>query len=171
MELYDTNGDGNVAGDELEKAPALKAALPRLDTNGDKGVSADEVADRVRAWQHAGIGLMSFGFTVTLDGNPLPDAVVTFEPEAFLGDEIQAASATTNQLGGSSATIPKEDRPDPSYPPGMQLGLYTVKVSKIVNGKESIPAKYNEATVFGQEVAQDVPEIANKRVVFAIETK
>src|SRR5262245_76907 len=44
MQQYDTNGDGVVNGEELEKAPGLKAALPRLDSNGDKGISADEVA-------------------------------------------------------------------------------------------------------------------------------
>jgi hypothetical protein len=41
MEMYDENGDGQVAGDELEKAPGLKAALPRMDTNTDKAVTAD----------------------------------------------------------------------------------------------------------------------------------
>ena len=39
---YDTNGDGKVAGEELDKAPGLKAALPRMDSNGDNAVSADE---------------------------------------------------------------------------------------------------------------------------------
>jgi hypothetical protein len=170
MEQYDTNGDDTVAGDELDKAPGLKAALPRLDTNGDKAVSADEVAARIGLWKEMGIGLMSFGFRVTLNGRELPDATVTFEPEGFLGEDIKSASTTTNALGGGSATIAKEDRPDPTYPPGMQLGLYKVKISKLVGGKETIPARYNESTIFGQEVAQDVPEIANKRVVYAIET-
>src|SRR5690349_10959169 len=42
MEQYDTNKDGKVAGDELEKAPSLKAALKNLDTDGDGAVSAEE---------------------------------------------------------------------------------------------------------------------------------
>jgi hypothetical protein len=171
IELCDASGDGTASADELEKAPSLKSALKRLDTNGDGAVSPDEVADRIDKWQEIGIGVMSFGFTVTLNGSPLTDALVTFEPEGFLGDEFKAASGTTNRYGGGSATIAKEDRPDATYPPGMQLGFYRVKVSKQVNGKETIPAKYNEATVLGQEVAPDVPEILNNRVVYALTTK
>src|ERR1700755_12959 len=83
MEQYDTNGDGKVAGDELEKAPSLKAALPRLDSNGDGAVSADEVAARVNAWKDMQTGMTSFSCRVTLDGQPLPGAKVTLEPEAF----------------------------------------------------------------------------------------
>jgi hypothetical protein len=171
MEIYDTDGDGRVAGAELEKAPGLKAALPRLDSNSDNAVTADEVAARVEAWKRAGIGLMSFGFTVTLNGSPLSGATVRFEPEPFLGDEIKSATTTTNHLGGGSATIAKEDRPDPSFPPGMQLGLYKVKISKMNGGKETIPAAYNENTILGQEVAQDVSEIANNRVVYALQSR
>ena len=53
----------------------------------------------------------------------------------------------------------------------MHLGFYKVKISKRVNGKETIPAKYNEATLLGQEVAPDVPKILNNRVVYALTTK
>ena len=168
MDQYDTNGDGQVAGAELEKAPGLKAALRRLDSNGDEAVDADEVAERVKAWQAAGIGLMSFGFTVTLNGSRLANADVTFEPEEFLGDNVKPASGTTNSYGGGSPTIAPQDRPDPTWPSGMQLGLYKVKISKVIGGNETIPARYNEATVLAQEVAQDVSEIANNRVVFAL---
>lgn len=171
MEYYDTNGDGNVAGDELEKAPGLKAALPRLDTNGDGAVNADEVAARVGVWQDMGTGLMSFVFKVTLDGKPLETASVTFEPEAFLGDEIKPASCTTDFVGMGGATIPKDQRPDPTTPPGMHLGLYKVKISKVVGGKETVPRKYNEDTILGQECAPDVSEIANNRVVYTLTSK
>jgi hypothetical protein len=168
---YDTNGDGVVGGAELEKAPGLKAALPRMDANQDKAVDADEVAARIGQWQEAGIGLMSFGFRVTLDGSPLADALVTFEPEEFLGDDVKPASCTTTSAGVGGATILEADRPDSTWPAGMQHGIYKVKISKVVGGKETIPAKYNEATVLGQEVAQDVDEIANRRVVYALSTK
>jgi len=170
MELYDTNGDGQVAGDELEKAPGLRAALPRLDTDGDGGVTADEVAARVEQWQNAGVGLISFSFTAKLNGSPLSDAVVTFEPETFLGDDVKPARCTTSSAGVGGPTIAKQDLPDPTWPPGMQHGVYKVKVSKIVDGRETIPAKFNEATVLGQEVAQDVPEIGSRRVVYALST-
>jgi hypothetical protein len=171
MEMYDTNGDGKVAGDELEKAPGLNAALKRLDTNGDKGVSADEVTERVKLWQAMKTGLVSFSFTATLDGRPLEGAVVTFEPEAFLGDAIKQAVATTDGFGSGGPTVPKELRVDSDTPPGVAYGLYQVKISKMVDGKETIPSKYNEQTTLGQEVMHDVPEIANRRVAFTLTTK
>src|SRR6476646_2596949 len=99
MEEYDTNHDGKVSGDELEKAPGLKAALPRLDTDGDGAVSADEVAARVNAWKEMKDGMTSVACHVTLDGQPLADAKVTLEPESFLGDEIKTAFATTSKFG------------------------------------------------------------------------
>jgi hypothetical protein len=171
MEMYDTNHDGIVSGEELEHAPALKAAMQRLDTNGDKGVSADEVAARVAEWKRQGIGLINFSFRVTLDGSPLGGATVTFEPEAFLGTEVKPASCVTNANGDGGATIAKEDRPDPKSPPGMNLALYKVKFSKMVNGKETIPAKYNSATIVGQEAAADVPDIVSHTVTYALTSK
>ena len=171
IEMYDKNGDGLVSGDELEHAPTFKSALKRLDTNGDKAVSAEEVTARIQHWQKMRTGLMGFGFAVTLDGRPLEGATVTFEPESFLGNEIQRAVATTDMFGTGGPSIPKELRPDPSTPPGIQFGLYRVKISKIVNGKELIPRKYNEETILGQEAAPDVSEIANRRVVFALSNK
>ena len=171
MEIYDSDGDGRVAGDELEQAPSLKAALSRLDTDGDKAVSADELAARVESWQATKAGLMSFSFTVTLDGSPLAGATVTFEPEPFLGDDIKAATCITSDYGGGGAAIPRELRPDPTSPPGMHLGLYQVKISKVVGGKQLIPRKYNEETILGQEVSYDVPEIAGNRVLYALTSK
>jgi hypothetical protein len=169
--MYDKNGDGIISGDELVQAPGLKAAMPRLDTNGDKGVSAEEVTARVKAWQSMRTGLTSFAFMVTLDGSPLADASVTFEPEPFLGEEVKPASCVTSQSGTGGATIAKEDRPSATTPPGMYLGLYQVKVSKKVNGKEIIPAKYNEATILGQEVAPDVPDVGTNRVVYTLTSR
>ena len=171
IETYDKNGDGIVSGDELDQAPALKAALQRLDTDGDKAITADEVMARVKVWQGMRTGLTSFEFAATMDGSPLTEATVTFEPEGFLGDQIKAATATTNVYGRGMATIPKDQRPDPTWPPGMHIALYRVKISKVVNGKETIPAKYNTNTILGQEAALDVAEIANRHVVYALSSK
>jgi hypothetical protein len=171
MEHYDTNGDGKVAGDELENAPSLKAALPRMDTNGDNAITAAEVAARVGVWKGTGTGIMAFSFIVTLDGAPLADANVTFVPDPCLGEDVKQATCTTNMFGKGVGTIAKQDLPDPTYPGGMQLGIYTVRISKLVGGKETIPAKYNEQTILGQEVSPDVPEIGSQRVIYALSTK
>jgi hypothetical protein len=75
-------------------------------------------------------------------------------------------------FGSGGPSIPKELRPDPkTTPPGIQVGLYRVKISKMVGGKETIPRKYNDQTTLGQEAALDVPEIANRRVIYSLTTK
>ncbi len=171
MEQYDTNSDGIVAGDELEKAPGLKAALATMDGNGDKGISAEEVAARINQWKEQKTGVTFFSYLVTLDGKPLEGANVLFEPESFLGDEIKTAIGETAIGGSGGASIPKAERPTPTSPPGMHLGLYKVKISKLVNGKEIVPPKYNEQTILGQELAGDVPEIRGGGAAYALSTK
>jgi hypothetical protein len=170
MDQYDTNHDGKVDGEELEKAPALKAALPRLDTNADGAVDADEVAARVNAWKAMQTGMTTAACHVTLDGQPLVGAKVTLEPEAFLGDEIKPAFATTDQFGSAAPNIPKDQRPDPKLPGGAHFGLYKVRISKIVNGKETIPARYNTETILGQEVSYDDPGMKSNNILYALKT-
>jgi hypothetical protein len=170
LEMYDKNHDGLIAGDELDQAPALKEALPRLDTNGDKAVSADEITARVKAWQATQIGLASIRCHVSLDGEPLPGATVTFEPEPFLGTEIKPAVGISNPFGDAAPVIPKEQRSDPSEGSGAHLGLYKVRISKVVNGKETIPSRYNTDTILGQEVAYDDPAIQRMSMNFALKS-
>ena len=170
MEQYDANHDGKVSGDELDKAPALKAALPRLDTDGDGGVSADEITARINAWKADGSAMINVPAKVTLDGQPLAGATVTFEPEAFLGDQIKTAFATSGASGQVSPTVPKDQRSDPTFPGTPSLGLYKVRISKVVNGKETIPARYNTETILGQEVSQDDPGMKSMNVVFALKS-
>ena len=166
MELYDTNGDGKVVGDELDKAPGLKAAMATLDADQDGKVAAEEIAARIHSWQASEIGVAAIYCTVNMDGQPLVGATVTFEPESFLGDGLQAGISTTDDFGGAYPTIPKEERPMADMPPGLRLGFYRVKVSKKVNGKETIPAVYNTKTILGQEVAPDDPAIINRKIRF-----
>lgn len=171
MEIYDTDGDGFVAGEELENAAGLRATLRSLDTDGDGKVSEAEVAERVRAWDKMQIGMMNFDALFLMDGKPLAEAKVTFDPEEFLGGVVQAGLGETDMGGGLRPRVPKENRPTPDSPPGMQAGIYKVRVSKIVDGEETIPAKYNTETIFGQEVSKDNWEINNRRVIFKLKSK
>jgi hypothetical protein len=41
---------------------------------------------------------------------------------------------------------------DGEYMPGLQCGLYKIKVSKAGTGGEELPAKYNAQTTLGREV-------------------
>jgi hypothetical protein len=117
-----------------------------------------------------GTGMTALRCTVTLDGRPLPGAKVVFEPEPFLGDEIKTAFSNTNEFGDAGPSIPPEDRPAPNLPGGINFGLYKVRITKDVNGKESLPAIYNTDTTLGYEVAYDDPGMMSNNIVFALKS-
>lgn len=169
LEQYDGDGDGTIAGTELDEVPGIKAALETIDTDGNGQVTEEEIASRIRSWQETGAGLMSLRCEVIYNGQPLSEATVTFEPEPFLGEEMKTAVDETNLFGKASPSIPKENRPSPEAPSGLQLGLYRVKVSKTVDGEETIPAKYNTETTLGQQVALDEPDVLRQRIVFNLQ--
>jgi hypothetical protein len=104
---------------------------------------------------------------VTRGGKPLTGALVTFEPEEFLGDDIRAASGEVAATGLAMLSIPKESRPRADYPAGVQLGLYKVKIT-LPGDEQRIPARYNTHTTLGQEVSYDDPSILNNRVRFEL---
>jgi hypothetical protein len=164
IELFDANHDGLIGGKELDSCPSLKASMATLDSNQDGSVAESEIADRIRSWQASRAGLSSILCYVTMDGQPLADAEVTFQPAEFLVDVIEPAVGKSNIYGVASPSIPKEKRPSPDMPPGLRLGFYNVIVSKLENGKETIPARYNTATTLGQQVANDDPAILKHRV-------
>lgn len=170
MELYDKDGDSKVAGAELDQAPALKAAMATLDTDGDKGVSAAEITARVKSWQANPAALTAIKAKVTLDGQPLGGAEVVFDPDPSLGSDIKAAKGTTSMYGDVNPVIPPEDRPSPNSPGGIQLGLYTVRITKNMNGKETLPARYNTHSTLGQEIAYDDAAFKNRSIAFALKS-
>lgn len=171
MELYDKDGDGFIAAAELDAVPGIKAAMETVDADKDGKASESEISDRIAAWQDTGIGVVLISATFKLDGKPLTNAEVTLEPESFLGGDIQAGVGEIDSAGSALISIPKEKRPAKDTPPGVQLGFYRVKVSKMANGQETIPAKYNAETTLGQQVSPDDPAIAGQRVRFELSTK
>ncbi len=170
MEEYDTNHDGAVAGDELDRAPGLNAARATIDTNGDGQISAEEVANRVRVWQDEDAGLTNLRCVVRMNGRPLEGAEVVFEPEAFLGDGIETAKGTVSAQGSASISIPKAERPTPGTPPGLRLGLYKVTISRMLGGKETVPARYNVKTTLGQEVCLSALASTRGEVLFDLKS-
>ncbi|MEN6450865.1 MAG: hypothetical protein ABFC96_10265 [Thermoguttaceae bacterium] len=149
IELYDENKDGKLSGAELDKCPGLKAALARVDPSGAGEVTAAMITKRIQAWQASHLGRMAFACWVTRNGQPLKDAVVTFVPEKFLGDQMQTATGMTSEPGRAMISVPVSG----SEPQGLPPGFYRVEITK---PGDSIPAKYNSETIFGQEVAIDV---------------
>ncbi len=170
LEAYDTDRDGRIAGAELDATPALKSALTRLDANHDGGVSADEIAARVKAWKGMVTGLAAIRCHVTLDGKPVANATVTLTPEPFLGESVRPASGATNQYGDAAPTVAEDDKPAPNLPGGVHLGLYTVSISKLANGKESIPRAYHTPSRLGVEVSYDEPGIRDNNLAFRLKS-
>ena len=150
MEMYDANKDGKIAGEELDKCPAMKSAIAQIDPSGVKEVTAEKVTARVQAWQASKLGRMSLSCTVTHNGKPLEGAAVNFVPEKFLGENIQTATGKTDANGVAMLSVPVVA--DSKDPPGVAPGLYRVEITK---PGDKIPAKYNTETTLGQEVAID----------------
>jgi hypothetical protein len=153
VKQYDSNGDATIDGKELESAPSLRFSLDRIDTNGDKRIVSEEIARFAQKhWVDSPVGIVRVQCVVNLKGRPLDGAIVTLEPEDFMQGVVNPASGVTR--GGTAAIdLSDENRPHPNAH-GAQAGLYLVRISKIVNGKETIPGKYNEQTVLGCEVAR-----------------
>lgn len=159
---YDANSDGAIAGDELNKVPALKASLKRVDKNKDGKVTADEISERIASWQKSGIGLTRAVAWVRQSGQPVSDVEVTFVPEEFLGSNFKSASGTTDSGGSTHLSI--SAKPDER---GIQLGYFRVQLSKKDrDGKETLPARFNTESEFGAEIAPDDPDLA--RITFDI---
>jgi hypothetical protein len=150
---YDKNGDAAIDGKELESAPSLRFSLDRIDTNRDKRIVPEEIARFAQKhWVDSPVGIVRVQCVVNLKGRPLDGATVALEPESFMQGVVYPASGVTR--GGTAALdVSEEDRPHPNAH-GAQTGLYLVRISKIVDGKETIPTKYNEQTVLGCEVAR-----------------
>jgi hypothetical protein len=156
IDEYDTNHDGVISGAELDRCPALKAAEKKYD-HGSGKITADDIAERIRAWQASRVCMSQMAIRITLDGKPLKGATVTSEPEKFLGPNIPGAKGVTNAQG---TVWPQVDRSRP----GMFYGLYKLRVSKTIDGQETIPARYNTETELGFEKAPDSGGLAGMKL-------
>ncbi|MBX3426120.1 MAG: EF-hand domain-containing protein [Pirellulales bacterium] len=166
MKQYDADGDGFIAGSELDAAVSLKAAMATLDVDKDGKVSEGEIAERIRSWQVNKIGLTGVTCKVTLDGKALSGLKVDFIPEEFLGGNLIAAEGETSPIGMAIVSILKEKRPDPTWPTGVQYGFYRVQVSG-----PGVPARYSSQAVLGQQVAPDDPAILSQNMQFKLTSK
>jgi len=168
---YDTDGDGSLAGAELDRAPALRAAMPRVDTAPQDGeITAGEITALIRQWQERRLALIPVGCKVTLDGRALAGATVTLEPEPFLGSALQPASGSTSANGTTGLSIAQSLLPQPTLH-GVYCGLYKVRISQKRNGKERIPAKYNTETTLGCEIAMGARGLDTGVLSFDLKSK
>ena len=148
--MYDTNKDGKISGAELDKAPALKQGLTNFKSTPEKGVTAADITTRIIAWQGTKVGRIgSVTCSVTRGGKPVAGAEVKFVPEKFLGDTMPVCTGTTGPDGYAPMSAPVNG---PDDAPGVPPGYYRVEITK---PGETIPAKFNTQTIFGEEVCPD----------------
>jgi hypothetical protein len=155
IEQYDKDGDGALSESEIEACPGLLSAAPRVDVDKDGSITADEIARRIKYYKSAPVRVVSGSIRVLKKGKPLEGATVTFEPETFLGEDFQPCSGVTDDLGDTFIS-----RENAEFP-GIYLGFYRVRVSKIVKGKETIAKAYNTESTIGFESAADLPMVSN----------
>jgi len=162
IKQYDTNGDSLLDAEEIEKCASLKKAMVRIDADGDGKLTAAEITQRIKVLLD-GVTLFQCAPRITLDGVAIEGATVTFEPEKFMGDRIKPCTGISDKTGDCFLQGPdKQNR-------GIYPGLYRVKISKMVDGKETIPERYNTETILGHEEADDIPGVGF--IEFKLESK
>jgi hypothetical protein len=167
LETYDKDGDGALAGKELDASPGLKAAIAEIDSNQDKKLSQEEIQARMEYWIESKFGITQTSVMVTLNGAPLPGATVKFVPEEFLGTAAAPAEGVTDEQGVCSPSVGTEHMPEPGLG-GLRLGFYRIEVSRENKGKEMVPAKYNTKTELGQEIATGAAKMRQGLLTFAL---
>jgi hypothetical protein len=150
MAAYDADHNGVLDAKELEKSPPLQVALKNMGGDAAGGLKEAAIAARMSNWLKSSAIIMNLPISVTLDGSPLDGATVTFDPEPFLGSGYTACSGVTDKAGTVYLKGPLEKFS------GIYVGLYRVRISKKLNGQETIPARYNTETTLGYEMAGDM---------------
>lgn len=155
IELYDQNGDGQLAKEEWAMSPALAAVAPAYDQSGDGALSPDEIAAGIAVWQKSGVGARAVPFNVRWNGRPLAGATIKLVPAPFLNDAIKGASGQASRSGAGQFNMAPEDRPrNAPNIPLMQPGLYHVEIT---HPSAKIPPRYNSQTTLGIEITGNFP--------------
>ena len=138
---YDANSDGEISKSETKNSPFK---TDRWDTDGSGSISADEIKGRIEQYMEKKTGMLDVTCRVTVNGRPIEDATVVFEPEEYLSGAVLTAEATTDLDGMAMPAIPEIIAKDPVLT-GVQPGLYRIKVT---HSDINLPAKYNDETIF-----------------------
>jgi hypothetical protein len=158
IELYDTNHDGKLSQEELAKCPGILVMLDSYDTNHDKFVDQEEIRERLSLLLRNGTGATQLGCNITYKGSPLVGAKVVFEPEPYLGTDIQAAEGTTNNYGAAELGMPAEKAP--AALKNMNLIQYGTFKVRVTHPTINLPPKYNSETTLGYETIPGLPTVS-----------
>ncbi len=142
---YDKNSNSSIEGLELDACPGLKVGLAAFDSNNDKKITKEELTKRFQFYKDGSAGAVAFNINVTLDGSPLPDAVVTLTPEPFMKGSVKEATGRT----GADGSV-RSYQFDGSDMPGLPQGVYRISVAK---DGVTLPTRYNVQSTLGCEVS------------------
>lgn len=157
IELYDTNHDGKLSPEELANCPGILISIDAYDANHDKFVDEQEIQNRLSHLVN-GTGGTQLGCNVYYQGKPLAGAKVVFEPEPYLGTEIQSAEGETNSYGLAVLGIPSDKVPAAlKNAKIVQYGTYKVRIT---HPTIKIPAKYNTESTLGYETIIGQPSVS-----------
>lgn len=157
LELYDTNHDGKLSQEELAKCPAVLLTLDGYDTNHDKFVDQQEIQDHLTFLLRNGTGATQLACNIMYQGKPLAGAKVVFEPEPYLGSDIQTAEGTTDNTGAAELGMPADKAP--AALKKMKLIQYGTYKVRITHPTIKLPAKYNTDTTLGYETIPGQPTV------------
>lgn len=147
----DADGDGVLAGDELSQAPILASLLPQFDADGDGRLARTELESWLQAVRDSRVAVTSFTAIVRHRGRPVTGATLTIDPLPPFTEAIQAAEGQTDDRGRASPAIPGA-----AYP-GVNCGIYAVRIEGAGSDGEPLPAKYNAETTLGLAVGAGLP--------------
>ncbi|MCO6043112.1 hypothetical protein NG895_04270 [Aeoliella sp. ICT_H6.2] len=162
LAAYDANSDGQLAGEELDAAPAIKKNLALYDKDGNGSVAEEELEARFEAWDGAGVAFRRLDVKLTLDGRPLQNATITFEPEVYMTDWVRPATGTTGKSGMAKMSVAAEDLPAElksrgQNMKGVYVGAYKVKVE---HPSSRLPEGYRSGALLGEETSRDALDVS-----------
>lgn len=163
VQSADKNGDAGISKEEAAAFPSLATEFAKYDANSDGKIDAAEIEARIASWSARGPKVVPINFDVSLDGRPLEGAEVVLEPEAFMGDVLAKGVSKVGASGACGPTVPHEMLTK-DIPFGMFCGLYRMKVT---HPEKKVPAKYNEQTQLGIEVAPDYDFFNRKTIALS----
>lgn len=157
IRTYDGNGDNALGPDEMAKCPGMLAKLSAYDADKNGSINQAEIAARLGELFKHNPGATQLNCAVTYRGRPLADAEVVFEPEGYLGDEIQVARGVTDAAGVAAMGIPSEFLPEHLHRlKALHYGTFKVRVT---HPTIAIPARYNTETELGYETESGNPNV------------
>jgi hypothetical protein len=149
IDLYDKNGDTRLDNAELAACPGIREMLSLYDQDGSGSVDREEIVQRLSGLLQNRIGLTQLRTRVTYRGRPLSGATVVFDPESYLGEEIQPAKGTTDAHGSAQMSVATEHLPE--HVQNMRLvhcGTFKVRIT---HPQIKLPPMYNTETTLGYE--------------------